>query len=122
MRIVRAPGVAPGRSSGSACGPFVWIVASAQDKTSSLAAQTAATFAKVDRVLGELGSGRTFIVSATVYLSNLALKAEFDGLWRDWIGDDPQGWPQRACVGAILSPGTLIEITVVAMRESNTDP
>jgi enamine deaminase RidA (YjgF/YER057c/UK114 family) len=115
--IPRSQGVADGRSSGSAFGEYAWAVASSDDKTLDLRGQADRCFAKIDRVLGELGSRRGVILSATVYLANMAEKGQFDELWRDWMGPNPSDWPQRACIGVALSPGTLVEIAVIAARE-----
>lgn len=32
----------------------------------------------------------------------------------EWIGDDPQHWPQRACVEAPLNKYTMVEFVVIA--------
>jgi enamine deaminase RidA (YjgF/YER057c/UK114 family) len=120
--ISRSPGVAAGRSSGSAFGPLAWIVASAEDKTSDLVMQTRATFMKIDRILQEFGTARPHLLSVTVYLADLGQKSAFDALWREWVGGDPSGWPQRACIGATLSPGTLVEIAVTAGRPDWSGP
>jgi hypothetical protein len=37
-----------------------------------------------------------------------------DCRWNAWIGPDWRNWPQRACVGAPLAAGTLVEIVVTA--------
>ncbi|MDK1378157.1 MULTISPECIES: Rid family hydrolase [unclassified Sinorhizobium] len=116
--IERASGVAPGRSSGSAYGNLVWAVATSDDKQLELRGQIAAAFAKIDRLLAELKTDKRYLLSANVLLSDLKHKKAFDSAWKEWIGDNPHHWPQRACVGAILSPGTLVEIAVVAARPS----
>src|SRR5262245_51101633 len=87
--IPRSRGVADGRSSGSAFGEYAWAVASSDDKTLDLRDQTDRCFAKIDRVLGELGSRKGLILSVTVYLANMTDKGRFDALWRDWVGPDP---------------------------------
>ena len=115
--IPRSPGVAEGRSSGSAFGEYAWAVASSDDKTVDVTGQTRRCFAKIDRVLGEFGSRKSLILSATVYLANMPDKGRFDALWREWVGPNPTDWPQRACIGVELSPGTLVEIAVIAARE-----
>jgi enamine deaminase RidA (YjgF/YER057c/UK114 family) len=115
--IHRSQGVANGRSSGSAFGEYAWAVASSDDKTLDFAGQTGRCFAKIDRVLGELGSRKGLILSATVYLAHMTDKGQFDQVWRDWVGPDPANWPQRACIGVALSPSTLVEIAVIAARE-----
>ena len=61
------------------------------------------------------------LLSATVYLTDIANKAQMDAEWCEWIGDSAN-WPQRACVQAELAPGTLVEITVVAARPQLSVP
>lgn len=63
-----------------------------------------------------MGSGKSRIISATVWLADLGQKAVFDQEWSRWVGADPAGWPQRACVGAVLADGSLVEMAVVAAR------
>lgn len=116
LTIDRSPGVAAGRSSGSGFGNLAWAVATSDDKTLDLKGQLEATFGKIDRVLGELGTDRRNLLSVTVFLANLDDKKAFDVEWRNWVGDDPGHWPQRMCIGATLSAGTLVEISVVAAR------
>lgn len=114
--IERSPGVAPGRSSASAYGGLVWTVATSLDKDLDLKGQVAVSFDKIERVLARFGTDKRFLLSVSVYLSDLSNKAEFDIAWREWVGDNPDHWPQRACLGAVLSAGTLVEIAVVAAR------
>ena len=64
---------------------------------------------------------RTRLLSATVYLTDIANKAQMDAEWCEWIGGSAN-WPQRACVQAELAPGTLVEITVVAARPRPSVP
>lgn len=49
--------------------------------------------------------------------ANLSSKAVFDDIWNQWIGDDPQCWPQRSCIGVEFRGSPLIEITAVALRQ-----
>ena len=112
--IRRRPGVTGGRSSACAYGGLAWAVATDTGKAADVAEQVRASLAKIDRLLGEVGSRRGDILSATLYLTDNEHRAAMDQVWRDWVGDDPAHWPQRACVLAGLSPGTLFEIAVVA--------
>ena len=111
--IERWPGDARGRSRTSAWRDLVFTVATAPGAT--VAAQTRASLAQISGNLAEAGSDHTRLLSATVYLTDIANKAEMDAEWCEWIGD-AENWPQRACVQAALAPGTLVEITVVAVR------
>ena len=64
-------------------------------------------------MLTKAGSGKTGLVQATVYLSDISNKPEMDSVWCDWIGPE-ENWPQRACIGVELEDRYLIEIVVVA--------
>lgn len=119
--IARLPGVAAGRSAGSGYGDLAFAVASADDKSGDVVAQSRLAFAKINRSLQALGSSHTRILSATVYLADLGDKPSFDRVWREWVGDNPKHWPQRACIGAQLSTGTRVELSVVAARLPSDD-
>ena len=112
--ITRIPGGAKGRSRAVACGPFVWAVAVSTDKAPDMAVQTASALAVIDKALVDAGSARNRIVSATIYITDMNQKAAMDAAWTAWIPDD--GWPQRACVEVGLSPGTMVEIVVLASK------
>ena len=113
--IRRLRGRAAGRNRAVAANGMVWTVAVAEDATLDVAGQTAQALAAIDRNLAEAGSDRTRIVSATVYVADIATKAAMDAVWCEWIGPDWQDWPQRACVGVDLADGHRVEIVVVAL-------
>ena len=79
-------------------------------------AQAVRAFENLDRVLADLGTDKTRIVSATVILGNIENKPITDKIWAKWIGDDPDHWPERSCHGVVLHAGNEIEIRVVAVR------
>jgi enamine deaminase RidA (YjgF/YER057c/UK114 family) len=112
--IVRARGAYRGRNAGTRYDGLAWAVATDRGRAPDVHAQTMAALAEIDRVLGELGTDRTRLLSATVYLSSIGLKEEMDRAWCGWVGDDPAHWPQRACVEAALAGDTLVEIVVLA--------
>ena len=113
--IRRFRGTAVGRNRAVAANGFLWAVAVAEDHTLDVAAQTAQCLASLDRSLAEAGSDRGRIVSAQVFLADIATKPQMDAVWCEWIGGDWRDWPQRACVGAALEDGTLVEIVLVAL-------
>jgi len=114
--IIRAPGDAKGRCRYVAANGFVWTVATAGDAGDTVTAQTRATVERLEANLIEAGSDKNHIVEAVVYLTDMANKHEMDDVWCDWIPDD--GWPNRACVGTDLAPGTLVEIKLTALKIS----
>jgi len=111
--IERWHGDARGRCRATAWRDLVFTVATADG--ASVAEQTRISLAAIDGNLADARSDRSRLLSATVYLTDIAHKAQMDAVWCDWIGD-ASNWPQRACVQADLAPGTLVEITVVAAR------
>lgn len=110
--ITRLKGSATGRSRGVIHGGFVWTVATSRDKAAGMAAQTENALAQIDATLREAGTDKTRLLTATIYLTDMATKAEMDAAWNRWVA--PDGWPQRACVQAALAPGDLVEIVVMA--------
>ncbi|MDX8470180.1 Rid family hydrolase [Mesorhizobium sp. VK23B] len=118
--IQRLPGKAPGRSAGSAFGSFVFIATVADDRKADLVLQSSDLLSRLEGQLSALGSDKSSILSATVYLADMSRKSEFDKIWIEWIGEDQRDWPQRACVGAVLAEQTAVEISVIAVRRDET--
>ena len=109
----RIPGGAKGRCAAVASGGLVYAVATDPACADGIAEQTRNTLQELDSVLAKAGSGKTGLLQATVYLSDISSKPEMDAVWCEWIGPE-DNWPQRACVGAALEGGCLIEVVVTA--------
>jgi len=116
VKIERKRGVYDGRNKSSAYKDLVWTVATSPDTSLSIQGQTKLTLDVIQENLVELGSDKTKIVSAQVYIAKMSSKREMDAVWCEWFGDSPQHWPQRACLGVDLEGDVLIEITVTAVR------
>ena len=117
--IRRVAGDAAGRSRATAYDGLVWAVATARGRT--IADQTRQALADIDGALAACGTDKTRLLTATVYLTEMANKAEMDRVWNAWIGPDPAHWPQRACVGAALAGDTLVEIVVTAAQADGAE-
>lgn len=115
--IERKMGLYNGRNKSSAYKDLVWTVATASDTSVGLAQQTLLTLQTIQENLIELDSDKSRIVSAQVYIANMADKPIMDEIWCQWVGDNPKHWPQRACLGVALEGNVLIEVTVTAIRE-----
>ncbi len=113
MTITRLAGTSRGRSRAVVHKELVYAVATDTTSAAGIAEQTRQTLAALDRTLADAGSDKTRLLRATVYLNDMASKAEMDAVWCDWIGDS-DNWPQRACVGADLAGNDLVEIVVTA--------
>jgi enamine deaminase RidA (YjgF/YER057c/UK114 family) len=79
----------------------------------SVAEQTRDILARIDALLAEAGSGRDKLVSATIWLADIASFAEMNSVWDSWV--TPGAAPARACVEAKLAaPQFTVEIAVIA--------
>ncbi len=84
----------------------------AGDKSVPMKQQTEQVLAQIDKFLAEAGSDKTKILSSMVYLADMSRKDEMNEAWMAWM--DPANPPARAAVGTALTPGTLVEIMVMA--------
>ena len=82
------------------------------EKDPSLYNQARAALADLDRVVAELGSAKAKILTATVYIADMADKPQFNRAWDEWV--DTAAAPVRACFGVALDGDTLIEIIATA--------
>ena len=79
----------------------------------SVADQTAEILRNIDGLLAEAGSDKSRILSATIYLADIASFAEMNTVWDAWVSRD--GMPARATVEARLTgPEYAVEISVIA--------
>lgn len=86
----------------------------AADPDADVQDQTRSTLAKIDELLAEAGSSREHILSATIYLRDIANHfALMNEVWNAWV---PEGHaPARACVQAHMARAALlVEISIVA--------
>ncbi|TEW55179.1 RidA family protein [Psychromonas sp. RZ22] len=84
------------------------------DATKGIHEQTQTMLDKVDQLLIESGSSREHILSATIYVKDMALHfSAMNEIWDSWI---PEGYaPARACVEASMArEALLVEISVIA--------
>ena len=79
----------------------------------SVADQTRAVLAQVERLLGEVGSDKSRILAATIWLADIGDFAEMNSVWDSWI--DPANPPARATGECRLAaPEFKVEIIVTA--------
>jgi enamine deaminase RidA (YjgF/YER057c/UK114 family) len=82
-------------------------------KGENVGAQTLDILATIDTLLAEAGSDKTNLLSATIWLTDMANFAEMNAVWDAWVA--PGHTPGRACVEAKLAaPQYWVEIAVVA--------
>lgn len=85
----------------------------ADDPSADVTGQVRQVLAQIDRLLAEAGSDKSKLVSATIYLPDMADFAALNAVWEAWVV--PGATPARATVQASLAgPQYKVEIQVVA--------
>ena len=83
------------------------------DMSAGIEVQASQVLAKIDALLKEAGTDKSSILSATVWLPNIADFTAFNTVWDKWVPDGAS--PARACVEARLAnPSYRVEIAVIA--------
>lgn len=84
-----------------------------EDTSTGATDQTRQVLTAIDSVLARLGTDKSRLLSATVYLSSIGNFAAMNEAWDAWVA--PGQPPARATVEARLaSPDILVEIVVTA--------
>ena len=96
-------------------GDTVYLAGQVGAPGEGVTAQTEAVLASIESLLARAGSDKSRILSATIWLADMADFAEMNAVWDRWIdGKDP---PARATGEARLAtPDYRVEIIVVAAR------
>ena len=77
--------------------------------------QTKQVLDEIDRLLAKCGSGKSKVLSATIWVTDIRNRAPMNEVWTRWV--DPKNIPVRACVEAKLAdPNALVEIMVIAAK------
>ena len=85
----------------------------AADPNADVKGQTEQVLKKIDTLLASVGSNKSKLLSATVFLANMGTYNEMNAAWDAWV--DPANTPGRATVEAKLaSPKYLVEIAASA--------
>lgn len=87
----------------------------AEDLSAGIKAQTESVLRQIDALLAKCGTDKSRILTATVYVADMAQKPQMDEAWLAWV--DQNNPPARATVQAGLgSPDTLVEIMCTAAK------
>lgn len=84
------------------------------DAPGTVLQQTANVLAQIDGLLAKAGTDKTRLLTATIYLTDIATFAEMNQAWQAWVS--PEGLPTRATVeiGALAGAEFKVEIVVSA--------
>src|SRR4029077_3519338 len=87
----------------------------ASDATQDIKGQTKQILDKIDGYLAQAGTNKSNLLSANLWIKDMALFADMNSVWNVWV--DPENPPARACVRADLArPEVLVEILVTAAK------
>ena len=113
MTITRY-GVGDRMSQAIVHGDTVYLAGQVANETSAgVGGQTEQILAKIDGLLADAGTDKSKLLSATLWITDMAKFGEMNEVWDAWVS--PGNTPARACVEAPLAaPRFLVEIMVVA--------
>jgi len=87
----------------------------ADDPSQDVKGQTRQVLARIDALLAEAGTDKSKLLSANIWLTDIATWSQMNEVWDAWVS--PGNAPARATVEARLARAELkVEIMVVAAR------
>jgi enamine deaminase RidA (YjgF/YER057c/UK114 family) len=108
-------GLTDTRSRAVVHGGLVFTVAVSPDPAPPrIYEQTQRALKRIDESLALSGTDKSRILSAIVYIADIARKEEMNKAWDEWV--DRANPPMRACLGVDLEPPHLVEIVVTAAQ------
>lgn len=113
MSDIKRYGIGARMSEAVAYNGVIWLAGQVGKPGDSVADQTRTCLAEVDRILATAGTDKTRILSAQIWLADMANFAEMNSVWDAWV---PAGdTPARATGEAKLAtPDYLVEVIVTA--------
>jgi enamine deaminase RidA (YjgF/YER057c/UK114 family) len=114
---MRLPGFQPSRSSAIRTRHQAYVVGVPSDLSASMYHQAKQALDSIDQSLQKMGLSKKNIALVTVYLADMAQKAEMNRAWDEWAS--PENPPVRACVDVVLEPGCLVEMVVTATTDGD---
>ncbi len=91
----------------------VYTAGQVDSSASDVATQTKEILCKIDALLAEAGTNKANLLSANIWLSDVATFEEMNSVWESWVS--PETAPARATVGSVLAaPQYKVEIAVIA--------
>jgi enamine deaminase RidA (YjgF/YER057c/UK114 family) len=106
-------GTGPRMSESVAYNGILWVAGQVGTPGDPVADQTRQCLAEVDRILAEAGTDKTRILSAQIWLADMADFAAMNAVWDAWVA--PGHTPARATGEARLAaPGYRVEVIVTA--------
>ncbi|MGA0545337.1 RidA family protein [Brevundimonas sp. VNH65] len=94
-------------------GGLVWLAGQVGEPGDDVVAQTRTVLSQIDALLAEAGSDKSKILSATIWLADMADFGAMNSVWDAWV--DKANPPARATgESRLATPAYKVEIIVVA--------
>ncbi len=104
----------PRLSQGVVHGGLLYTAGQVDAQSSDVGEQTKNVLAKIDALLAQVQSSKSQVLSANIWLSDMATFDDMNRAWEHWI--DPHNPPARATVESRLAtPDYKVEIAVIAV-------
>ena len=95
---------------------LVYLCGVTPDPSGDITTQTRQVLQRVDGLLHRAGTDKSRLLSAQVWLSDMALFDEHNLAWNEWV--DQHNPPARACVESPLwQKGMLVEVMATAAAD-----
>lgn len=96
-------------------GDTIYLAGQVGEPGDDVVAQTKTVLAEIDALLARVGSDKSKILMATIWLADIDDFEAMNGVWDAWV--DAANPPARAtCEGRLATPDYKVEIIVVAAR------
>ena len=104
----------PRMSQGVVYGGLLYTAGQVDKESTDVGEQTKSVLAKIDALLAQVQSSKSQVLSANIWLSDMATFDDMNRVWEHWI--DPHNPPTRATVESRLAaPEYKVEIAVIAV-------
>lgn len=116
MSEIKRYGTGPRMSEAVAYNGILWVAGQVGNPEDDITQQTKTCLAEVDRILAAAGTDKTRILSAQIWLADMADFAAMNAVWDAWVA--PGHTPARATGEAKLAAaGYRVEVIVTAALE-----
>lgn len=86
-----------------------------EDASKEIKGQTASILEKIEELLASVGSNKSKLLMAQIFIKDMSLYNEMNEIWDAWV--DRENPPARACVKAAMArPEWLLEIIATASK------
>lgn len=104
----------PRMSQGVVHRGLLYTAGQVDKESTDVGEQTKNVLAKIDALLAQVQSSKSQVLSANIWLSDMATFDDMNRAWENWI--DPHNPPTRATVESqLVAPEYKVEIAVIAV-------